>query len=53
MVRGVALTLGGTVDQRIVTGAHNRFDRMEFAGALGDLGTLVPFVVAWASAGPP
>ena len=48
MVRGVALTLGGTVDQRIVTaGAHNRFDRMEFAGAFGDLGTLVPFVVAY------
>jgi hypothetical protein len=25
----------------------NRFDRMEAAGAFGDLGTLVPFVVAW------
>jgi MFS superfamily sulfate permease-like transporter len=27
--------------------ARNRFDRMEFAGAFGDLGTLVPFVVAY------
>jgi hypothetical protein len=25
----------------------NRFDRMEAAGAFGDLGTLVPFVVAY------
>ncbi len=25
----------------------NRFDRMEWAGAFGDLGTLVPFVVAY------
>jgi hypothetical protein len=25
----------------------NRFDRMEIAGAFGDLGTLVPFVVAY------
>jgi hypothetical protein len=27
--------------------AANRFDRMEIAGAFGDLGTLVPFVVAY------
>jgi hypothetical protein len=27
----------------------NRFDRMEFAGAFGDLGTLVPFVVAYSA----
>jgi predicted benzoate:H+ symporter BenE len=27
----------------------NRFDRMEIAGAFGDLGTLVPFVVAYIS----
>jgi predicted benzoate:H+ symporter BenE len=27
--------------------AVNRFDRMEIAGAFGDLGTLVPFVVAY------
>jgi hypothetical protein len=26
---------------------HNRYDRMEMAGAFGDLGTLVPFVVAY------
>jgi hypothetical protein len=25
----------------------NRFDRMEFAGAFGDLGTLVPFLIAY------
>ncbi|MES1179717.1 MAG: putative sulfate/molybdate transporter, partial [Hyphomicrobium sp.] len=25
----------------------NRFDRMEIAGAFGDLGTLIPFVVAY------
>ena len=27
--------------------APNRFDRMEWAGAFGDLGTLVPFLVAY------
>lgn len=27
--------------------ASNRFDRMEWAGAFGDLGTLIPFVVAY------
>src|SRR3954463_13864619 len=26
---------------------HNRFDRMEWSGAFGDLGTLIPFVVAY------
>src|SRR5579864_7448634 len=29
--------------------ASNRYDRMEVAGAFGDLGTLVPFVVAYIS----
>jgi MFS superfamily sulfate permease-like transporter len=29
------------------TPAANRFDRMEWAGAFGDLGTLIPFVVAY------
>ena len=28
------------------TATRNRFDRMEIAGAFGDLGTLVPFAVA-------
>jgi hypothetical protein len=28
---------------------HNRYDRMEWAGAFGDLGTLIPFVVAYVS----
>jgi hypothetical protein len=27
----------------------NRYDRMEWAGAFGDLGTLIPFVVAYIS----
>jgi MFS superfamily sulfate permease-like transporter len=31
----------------IATPIRNRFDRMEVAGAFGDLGTLVPFVVAY------
>jgi hypothetical protein len=26
---------------------RNRFDRMEWAGAFGNLGTLIPFVVAY------
>jgi predicted benzoate:H+ symporter BenE len=29
--------------------SHNRFDRMEWAGAFGDLGTLIPFVLAYVS----
>lgn len=29
------------------TSARNRFDRFEWAGAFGDLGTLIPFVVAY------
>jgi xanthine/uracil/vitamin C permease (AzgA family) len=31
------------------TASANRFDRMEWAGAFGDLGTLIPFVVAYIS----
>jgi hypothetical protein len=30
-------------------GSGNRFDRMEWAGAFGDLGTLIPFAVAYIS----
>jgi len=30
-----------------VAATPNRFDRMEWAGAFGDLGTLIPFVVAY------
>ena len=29
------------------SGTRNAFDRMEWAGAFGDLGTLIPFVVAY------
>ena len=34
-----------TVVRPLIRG--NRFDRMEWAGAFGDLGTLIPFVVAY------
>ncbi|MPZ46252.1 MAG: sulfate transporter [Betaproteobacteria bacterium] len=33
--------------QRPPVAAVNRYDRMEWAGAFGDLGTLIPFVVAY------
>lgn len=33
--------------QRSHLGQRNRFDRMEWAGAFGDLGTLIPFVVGY------
>lgn len=29
--------------------ARNRFDRFEWAGAFGDLGTLIPFIVGYVS----
>lgn len=34
-------------DETISAPIRNRYDRMEIAGAFGDLGTLVPFVVAY------
>jgi Molybdate transporter of MFS superfamily len=34
-------------EETISAPVSNRYDRMEFAGAFGDLGTLVPFVVAY------
>ena len=34
-------------DNTVAAQARNRFDRMEIAGAFGDLGTLIPFVVAY------
>lgn len=34
-------------DETLDAPARNRFDRMEVAGAFGDLGTLIPFVVAY------
>jgi MFS superfamily sulfate permease-like transporter len=36
-----------TGSQDVARQARNRFDRMEIAGAFGDLGTLIPFVVAY------
>jgi hypothetical protein len=36
-------------EDTVSTPVPNRFDRMEVAGAFGDLGTLVPFVVAYIS----
>src|SRR5215475_1176218 len=38
---------GGPDEPAIATPIQNRFDRMEVAGAFGDLGTLVPFIVAY------
>src|SRR5262249_7374677 len=38
---------GGPDEPAIATPIQNRFDRMEVAGAFGDLGTLVTFVVAY------
>jgi len=35
------------MDSAAAKPARNRFDRMEWAGAFGDLGTLIPFVVAY------
>src|SRR3977135_375957 len=37
------------VEETVSAPVTNRFDRMEVAGAFGDLGTLVPFVVAYIS----
>jgi MFS superfamily sulfate permease-like transporter len=34
-------------EETVPARATNRFDRMEVAGAFGDLGTLIPFVVAY------
>jgi MFS superfamily sulfate permease-like transporter len=34
-------------EDAVTTPTGNRFDRMEIAGAFGDLGTLIPFVVAY------
>jgi len=34
-------------EDTVASPVSNRYDRMEFAGAFGDLGTLVPFVVAY------
>ena len=36
-----------STDRREPAAPGNRFDRMEWAGAFGDLGTLIPFVVAY------
>ncbi|MDX3905513.1 MAG: putative sulfate/molybdate transporter [Pigmentiphaga sp.] len=38
---------GGAAPQHAAAG--NRYDRLEWAGAFGDLGTLIPFVVAYLS----
>ena len=34
-------------EDTVLAPGTNRYDRMEIAGAFGDLGTLVPFVVAY------
>ena len=43
-MRLVPATLDAPVND---TDIGNRFDRMEWAGAFGDLGTLIPFIVAY------
>jgi Molybdate transporter of MFS superfamily len=45
--RARAATVNSPTPQTNAPPAGNRFDRMEWAGAFGDLGTLVPFVVAY------
>src|ERR1700744_2691631 len=42
------MRVSGRTEQ--LTRPGNRFDRMEWAGAFGDLGTLLPFVVAYLAA---
>ncbi len=37
----------GTVQETMVSKTKNRYDRLEWAGAFGDLGTLIPFAVAY------
>jgi hypothetical protein len=39
----------GQVAPTAESAPRNRFDRMEWAGAFGDLGTLIPFIVAYLS----
>jgi MFS superfamily sulfate permease-like transporter len=42
--------MAGRSDEAVLRARpRNRFDRMEVAGAFGDLGTLIPFVVAYIS----
>ncbi|RPI47349.1 MAG: sulfate transporter [Betaproteobacteria bacterium] len=36
-----------TSPEKAASASRNRYDRMEWAGAFGDLGTLIPFVVAY------
>lgn len=40
---------GPLVSDAASRGRHLRFDRLEWAGALGDVGTLIPFLVAYTS----
>jgi MFS superfamily sulfate permease-like transporter len=40
-------TDGADRDTRAAAAPRNRFDRMEWAGAFGDLGTLIPFAAAY------
>jgi len=40
---------GNDITGAAPAGARNRFDRFEWAGAFGDLGTLIPFIVGYLS----
>ena len=37
------------VTETTPAGVRNRFNRFEWAGAFGDLGTLIPFIVGYVS----
>jgi len=41
------MALDGAHEPTAISTPGNRYDRMEWAGAFGDLGTLIPFVVAY------
>jgi hypothetical protein len=45
----LAQATGDTAAEAPSRPCGNRFDRMEWAGAFGDLGTLIPFIVAYVS----
>ncbi len=44
-----AATTDADVADTTPTGVRNRFNRFEWAGAFGDLGTLIPFIVGYVS----
>lgn len=45
--QGIAWVLGQTAGKLLKLGRGKRYDRWEWAGAFGDIGTLIPFVLAY------